>query len=177
MVFGVILGMVAGVNAASSDSANINLLISPIVMVDLSVSTNTYNFGLIELAKSTGSLTAITLTNTGNVGFKVSKVIWTDGDGADWDITKSSTETNGFDLWAMVNVGKPSLNDFVSASAKFNESGLGAAYLNALNDNLGAQVDMSPEQTKDLWFRIDMPKQVTKEAQQIINVRLKATAN
>jgi hypothetical protein len=174
-----LLGLAAGnaMAATSTDSANIDLLVTPVVIVDLNVTPTYYNFGNIDLQTSTMSLTALTLSNAGNVGFKIEKAVWANG--ADWDITKSSTQTNGFDLWAMVNASKPTLlSEFAAASAGFNEAGTGSdTYMNALKDSGGVQVNMSPTQTQNMWFRLDMPKYVTKEAQQTIKVRLKATAN
>jgi len=169
-----IMGLMAGaaMAAGSTDSVNINLLVTPLVRVDLNASPTYYNFGSVPLKTSTCSVTALTLTNAGNVGITVDKTVWTN---ETWDITLSSTQTNGYDLWAMVKSGAaPGQVDFENAKSSFNESGLQA--LNPLTTSLAAAVTMNPEQAESLWFRLDMPKYVSSEKQRTIHVRLKATA-
>ena len=174
MVVGLVGMMAGGVQGASTDAADINLFITPIVTVILDVSPTYYDFGSVEMETSTKTLNALAMTNDGNVGFTVEKAVWDDGG---WDVTASSTTTDGFDLWAMVNNTQPTLANFVTAVSSFNESGTGNdTYMNALTDITPAQVEMSPTDTENLWFRIDMPQYVTTEAQQKIQVRLKATS-
>ena len=176
MVVG-IMGLGAGTAmAASTDSANINVLVTPVVSVDISVSPASYDFGNIAVYTSTCSVTAITLTNAGSVGFTVEKTVWNDG--SDWDITKSSTEKDGFDLWAIVKDVQPGQVDFdvaVSTSHKFKKA-TGASGINTLIDkDTTAKVNMDAEATEKMWFRLDMPQSVTNVNQQTIQVRLKAT--
>jgi len=169
MVVGVV-GLMAGVAmATSTDSADINLLVTPIVRCDLNVSPTYYNFGNVQVKKSTCSVTALVLTNAGDVGITIDKTVWTDDA---WDITKSSTSQDGFDLWAMAQTLAPGQAAYTTSESSFNESGL--TVMNALTYNTKVRVDMSPTDTANLWFRLDMPRFVTSDVQRTIHVRLRA---
>ena len=170
LVMGVV-GLMAGTAMAvtSTDSADVNLLITPVVICDLNVSPTYYNFGSVRVKKSTCSVTALVLTNAGDVGITIDKTVWTDDA---WDITKSSTSQDGFDLWAMVQAGAPGQVAYTTSQSSFNESGLQA--INALTYDTKVKVDMSPTDTANLWFRLDMPRYVTSDVQRTIHVRLRA---
>ena len=176
-----LVGMLAGsVRAASTDTEHIYLLVTPKVIVDLTISpTNYIDLGNIDVGISTISWQTITLSNAGNVGINIDKAIWNDGD--DWDVTLSSTVTDGFDLWSYVNATRPgSLGAFSTAISSFNETGVASeTYLTPLTYDDGAQVDMQPvgsTSTGNIWFRLDMPASVTNMNQQTIQVRLKASS-
>ena len=179
MVVGLV-GLMAGGAGASTDTEHIYLLVTPSVVVDLTISpTNYINLGLVDVGVSTISWQTITLTNSGNVGFTVEKAVWDDG--ADWDVMLSSTVTDGFDLWSYVNDTRPgSLGVFSTAISSFNEAGIGSeTYLTDLTYDDGAQVDMQPNgptSTENIWFRLDMPATVTNTNQQTIQVRLKVSS-
>ena len=171
MVVG-LLGLMAGtVMAASTDSANVNLLVTPVVLTSLTVSPTYYDFGNVDVKASTCSVSALTLTNDGTIGILIDKTLWAQ-DG--WRIDYSSTAQDGFDLWAMVGDNQPGQATFETALSSFNETGLYA--LNALTEGSGTQVDMDPLDTESIWFRLDMPGTVTETRQQLLHVRLRATA-
>jgi len=170
-----LLGLAGGnlMAATSTDSANINLLVTPIVAVDLNVSPTYYDFGNVMVKTSTCSVTALTLTNAGTVGFSVDKAVWDDG--TDWEITKSSTEQNGFDLWAMVKATQAGMADYTTAADYKMNKVVGSGGLNNLKDG-GTLVTMDPLATRNLWFRLDMPTSVGNMNQQTIKVRLRASS-
>ena len=172
MAVGLVGMMGLPVMAATSDTADIYLLVTPITNVDLTITTtNYYDFGSVDLEVSTYSATGITLKNSGNVGITVEKAVWDDGE---WDITLSSTVNDGFDLWAMANATIPGgLGDFETAKSSFSKSGAGAyAYMNDLTDSGGVAVEMDAEATENIWFRLDMPKYTTTNDQKTIQVRI-----
>ena len=175
MVVGM-MGMAAGkvMAQASTDTGYINLLITPVYTVDLDISPTFYNFGLVSVQQSTCSVSALLLTNIGTVGFMLDKAVWDDDE---WDITISTTVQNGFDLWALTDTGEPGQAGFnIEADYKFLKTGLGdATYTNLVNKTSTSQEDMDPEASRNLWFRLDMPKYVENVNLQTINVRLKAT--
>ena len=167
------MGMMAGdMMAASTDSVNINLLVTPVVVTDLSVAPTFYDFGSVDVDISTSSLTALVLSNDGSVGVTIDKSVWADDD---WDITAGTSTQDGFNLWAMVASGVPGLVGYETAISSFNESAL-AAY-NALTEGSGTAVSMNPSDTDNLWFRLDMPVSVANTNQKTIQVRLRANPN
>ena len=164
------IGMMAGsLMAASTDSVNINLLVTPVVATDLSVSPTFYDFGSVPVNISTSSLTALVLSNDGSVGVSIDKSVWADDS---WDITAGTATQDGFNLWAMVASGVPGLVGYEASISSFNESAL-AAY-NALTEGSGTAVSMNPSDTDNLWFRLDMPASVGNTNQKTIQVRLRA---
>ena len=173
-----LLGMAGGnlMAATSTDSANINLLVTPVYTVDLNVNPTYYNFGNVNVQVTTCSVAALTLSNNGTIGFKVDKAVWDDG--VDWEITKSSTEQNGFDLWAMVQAAAPGKTDYDNATNyKFTKVVGESGFTNLIDKDASAtQVNMDPTFTENLWFRLDMPKYVENVNQQTIKIRLRATA-
>ena len=173
MVVG-LAGMLAGtVRGASTDSADINLLVTPVITVTLNVSPTYYDFGNVDVQITTCSITALTLSNDGTVGILLEKAVWNDDD---WDIEKSSTVQDGFDMWAMTKETQPGQSEYTDPNDKFVKLLLDAGYNELYNRTDGQQEDLDSEETKDLWFRLDMPKYVTNTDQKTIQVRIKATS-
>jgi hypothetical protein len=172
MVVG-LMGLMAGMGeAADTDDVKINLFVTPIVTTSLTVSSTFYYFGLVDVETTTGSVSALTLTNDGDIDITVEKEVLSTGD---WFVTRSSTTEDGFILWAMAATSQPSHAAFVAASSSFSKAGLST--LNDLTETGGAQVEMSKDETKDLWFRLDMPYAVSLSAEQKLQIRLMATSN
>ena len=168
MVIGVV-GVMAGVALASTSSANINLLVTPITTTSLTVNPTYYNFGNVAVKTSTCSVTALVITNNGSVGITVDKTVWTDDS---WDIALSSAVQNGFNLYAMVNAsaaGKALFDTGLSTFTKVLQT------FNALTNSSAAAVSMVPDATNNLWFRLDMPKSSSTSSQKTIHVRLRGT--
>ena len=160
--------------AATTDSANVTLIVTPVVKVDLTVSPTYYNFGYVDVLTSTASITSLTLTNAGDVGLTVDKAVW---DADEWRIDYSSTTHDGFDLWAMTKNSQPNLTTFDNvANYKFTK-GTGDSSFSDLycKDTVGDE-DLDSEETANLWFRLDMPVYVTNTNQQTIHVRLRGFA-
>ncbi len=172
MVVGLV-GMVVGTAKAATDSANINLLITPVVTVDLSVSPTYYDFGSVDVQVSTCSILALTLSNDGTVGVTLDKTVWNDG--GDWDITVSSTVQDGFDLWAMTQNAQPGQGDYTDNNDRFVKTEGNGGYNVLYNRDEASQEDLDSEETKNLWFRLDMPKYTTNVNEKTINVRIRAT--
>ncbi len=166
-----ILGMVAGTGWAATDPAKIDLYITPIVTTSLTVSPTYYNFGSVNVRTSTGSTSALTITNNGDIDITVEKEVNADDD---WNVMLSSTTKDGFILWAMVSAGQPSHAAFVTGESSFSIAGLNQ--LNDLTDTTATQVTMSRDDTENLWFRLDMPYSSTTSAEKKIQIRLKATS-
>lgn len=170
MVVG-LLGVMAGMaQAQSTDSANVNLLVTPVVSVQLSVSPTYYDFGSVAVGISTCSVTALTLSNDGTVGLTVEKAVWADDD---WRIDYSSTTQDGFGLWAMTNASQPGQASFTTGNNHDFDNVLGDSGFDELMNSGGTNVSLNPAATGELWFRLDMPASTGNTDEQTIQVRLK----
>ena len=171
MVVGLI-GFLAVRGEAATDDVKINIFITPIVTTSLTVDTTFYYFGSVAVETTTGSVSALTLTNDGDIDVTLEKEMLDDGG---WYVGRSSSVEDGFILWAMASTSQPSHAAFVSASSSFSKAGLNT--LNNFTEGAGTQVEMSKDETKNLWFRLDMPYAVSQSAEQKLQVRLMATSN
>ena len=170
VVMGVV-GMMAGVAMAATSTTYISLLVTPITSTSLMVSPTYYNFGNVAVKTSTCSTTALTLTNNGSVGVTVDKVVWDDDT---WRVDYSSTTQDGFRLYAMVNVSAAGAALFDTGKATFTTTA--QTGWNALTNSSAAAVTMNPDATNSLWFRLDMPKSTSNQAQKTIHVRIRGTS-
>lgn len=169
MAVGLVGMMVLPAMAATTDSANVNLYVTPVVVVDLNVSPTYYDFGFVDVETSTASVTALTLTNDGDVGINIDKTVWDDGA---WYINLSTTTQDGFDLWALTNATQLGHDSYIGGHA-FSETKQDGGFTRLTNLG-GTDEDLDPEETANLWFRLDMPRYVTTINQQTIHIRLRA---
>ena len=152
-----------------SSTAVVDVMVTPIVTVDLTASPTYYNFGYLNI--NTSSVSAnINLSNTGNVGVNMQKRGHNSASG-NWTINTSSG-LNQFRLYAATATAHPGAigvfsdaNDQLSTSLS-NLRGVGGA----------SQVSMNPGQAVSIWFRIDMPTGTTVGTQQSIPVNFVGTA-
>ena len=171
MVVG-LLGMMAGTGEAATDTNDIDLYVTPVVITSLTVSPTFYSFGNVNVAVSTGSVSALVLTNDGDIEIVITKEV-TGDDG--WYISRSSSAEDGFDLWAMVSDNQPTHADFENTFASFSKAALGTE--NILPYTTGTQVIMSKDETNNMWFRLDMPYAASQSREQKIQIQLTATSN
>ncbi len=170
MVVGLV-GVMVGTGEAATDPAKIDLYVTPIVATSLTVNPTYYNFGSVAVGVSTGSTSALTITNNGSIDVTIEKEVNADDD---WDITLSSTTKDGFILWAMVSDNQPNHAAFVTGESSFSIAGLNQ--LNDLTDTTATQVSMSKDETNNLWFRLDMPDSSSTGTEKKLQIRLKATS-
>jgi len=159
-----------GAGVGVSTTAVVDVLVTPIVTVDLTASPTFYNFGLLDVNSSSFSASAITLDNTGNVGVSMQKH-GNNAESGNWTIGTSSG-LNIFRLYAATATDRPTaFADFTDAEDRMTTS------LNNLEGIGGAtQVLMDVAETVDLWFRIDMPTATTFGSQQSIPVHFVGSA-
>ena len=152
-----------------SSTAVVDVMVTPVVTVDLTASPTYYNFGYMNL--NTSSVSAnVSLSNTGNIGVTMQKRGHNSASG-NWTIGTSSG-TNQFRLYAATATSHPgAITTFSDANDQMTTSlsnlrGIGGA----------SQVSMTPGQSVSLWFRIDMPTATTYGTQQSIPVNFVGTA-
>ena len=169
-----LVGMMGGTAMAqSTDSANVNLFVTPVVSVVLNVSPTYYMFGNVAVQVSTCSITPLVLSNDGTVGVLLEKAVWADDD---WNITLSSSTHDGFDMWAMTQVAQPGQATFTDSNDKFVKTLGDSGYNDLYNRDDVQPEDLDSEETENLWFRLDMPKYTTNTNEKKIQVRIKATS-
>ena len=149
----------------TSTSAAVDVMVTPVVTVDLTASPTFYNFGLIGINTSSFSAIPINLQNTGNIGVTMQKHGNNTASG-NWTINTSSG-LNKFTLYAATASARPAgIASFASAdklpvaASPDNLQGIGGS----------TQVSMNPTENVSLWFRIDMPTATTTSAAQTIPV-------
>ena len=149
----------------TSTSAAVDVMVTPVVTVDLTASPTYYDFGLLSINTSSFSAKAVNLQNTGNVGVTLQKHGNNTASG-NWTINVSSG-LNKFTLYAATASARPAgIDDFVAADKL-----PAVASPNSLQGIGGStQVSMVPYENVSLWFRIDMPTATTTSAAQTIPV-------
>ena len=165
-----LIGSLVGYGYAA-DTADVTLTVTPIVVAALTISPTTYAYGNLDLAISSVSASGLTITNSGSVGIKLEKTVTDDGA---WILADATGQIDRFVLWSMTNPGRPASGDFTSLNTH-NFSTTLTEY-NNLTDSAGTQQTLSPTNTANLWFRLDMPTSVSSGAGQTITVRVRATA-
>ena len=170
-----IVGMCSAGSWAYTPSTDATITVTPIVDVSLSISPTTYAFG--ALAVNTSSVTAVglSLSNDGTIDATVDKRIQSDP--ADWVADTSSTTPNHYVLYVATSTTRPALTDFNSVDHQFGAvanvtpvKGIGGG--SPIVTTVGGAVP-----TLAMWFRLDMPTQVTTAAAQTITVRFTGTGH
>ena len=154
-----------------STTAIVDVMVSPIVTVDLTASPTYYNFSYVSINTSSNSASAVNLQNTGNVGVTMQKHGQATTVSGNWSMS-SVAATNQFVLHVATASDRPSVADFAITDQKIN-----AATLNNLKGIGGSsQVSLVPTENVSLWFRIDMPTATTVGAAQTVPIHFVGTA-
>ena len=153
----------AGAYAGDTSTATVTITVTPVAGATISISPNSYAFGLLDLNTSSNSAEGAicpVITNSGDVGVDLEKTVHTDDD---WTLAIDTDSVNEFMLWAVTsqdNQARPGLAEFGDYAA------YGAAHssfsptldtFNLLKDTNGTQQSLIVGQTAALWFRINMP--------------------
>ena len=149
----------------TTTSAAVDVMVTPIVTVDLTANPTYYNFGLLAINTSSFSAKAVNLQNTGNVGVTLNK--HADNTASNnWTINASSG-LNKFTLYAATATARPAgIASFANAD-KLPDN-VTPTQLQGIGGS--TQVSMDPTVNVSLWFRIDMPTATTTSASQSIPV-------
>jgi hypothetical protein len=159
---------------AYTPSTDATITITPIVDVSLSVSPTTYAFGSLAVNTSSVTATSLVVTNDGNIDATIAKQIQSNS--ADWIADTSSTTANHFVLYVATSTTRPAMTDFTNTDHRFGAvanvtplKGLGGSSPIVTAGGGSASPALA------LWFRLDMPMQVTTSAAQTITVRFTGT--
>ena len=151
--------------SAISTTAVVDVMVTPIVTVDLTATPTYYNFGYIGVNTSSYSALAINLQNTGNISVTMQKHGNNTASG-NWTIANSSG-LNQFTLYAATASARPS---GIAAFANADRLPTSASPDSLQGIGGATQVSIVPSENVSLWFRIDMPTATTTSASQSIPV-------
>jgi hypothetical protein len=160
----VLVGVLGSRAWALNTPADATITVTPVVDVSLAISPTTYAFGLLDVNTSSVSATALALSNNGDVNVTVDKRIQTDP--ANWIADTSSTTANHYVLFVTTAVARPAQTDFTTGAHRFGA----VSNVTNLNGVGGSQPVITTSggalPSVNLWFRLDMPTQVTTSAAQ-----------
>jgi hypothetical protein len=141
--------------------------------VSLTLNTTFYDFGTVAINSSTSSLTALRLTNNGQVNVTVDKRIATQSNPVGWT-AGASTGLDTYVLYCATSTVQLPLSRFGSPT-QFGAQG----NVTALSGPGGASPALPTQGAgsfEDLWFRLDMPTALSSLAARSITVRFTGTA-
>ena len=107
--------------AHAAPSVDATITVTPVANVTLTLDTTFYDFGTVNVNSSTSSITALRLTNTGEVYITVDKQITTQSNPVGWT-AGTSTGLDRYVLYCATSTAQPSLSSF-TASTQFGAQG------------------------------------------------------
>jgi hypothetical protein len=169
-----------GSRAYASDPIDATITVTPNVTVDLALSVTTYAFGQLNVGVNVSSVTAssITLRNVGTIDVTIDKSITNAGGWTAANIAGSGTPgVDTFALYVATGTARPAKTDFAVAPHLFNGTG-GANKLMGIGGVDVSTITVSGGAMNEayMWFRLDMPTQVTSGASREISMRFDGVA-
>ena len=169
----VVIGL-AGSNAWAASFQDLVISVTPVPNVTLTLTGNTaWAIGNLDVGTSTVSYSAAHLTNTGNVDVSATSQIT--GNTGNWMASLSSGTVDNYTLYVATSATTPNPN-----GSEFNPGTAVTAPATpvALKGLSGSTAPNMAATTGvlDLWFRLDMPRQVSTTAARSMTVRFTATA-
>jgi hypothetical protein len=167
---------VSTVAYAATATQDVSVTVTPGgVTAGISASPSSYDFGTVNLSKSSNSATAVTLTNDGAANSVIDKQVESM---TNWSL---ATSTGAQDAAMFGSVAQDTTRvtldehwTFGNYETSYSSFAAVGTY-NALKDTTGSQVSLAPAATKDVWFKIVVPSAIGVTAQETINVRYQAT--
>jgi len=140
------------------------------VVLDLSLSQNTINFGTLSPGSATVITTPIIITNLGNVTQRYQVSI---ANPADWTVATGAPGTDQFRLTGVFRDSEPASGDFVPASDALSTSATTAS-ATALARDADADTEKGIQvlagETRKLWFRVELPSISSTLDPQVVNL-------
>ena len=162
---GLVILLVAGVSVVfAADTKDINILVTPVVISALDISPAEYDFENMDVNVSSNSATELTLSNNGDIDFKVKKKISDEDVGGDenWTADTTNTTKDHYVLYcgtATVRVGVDNFAGGTLLGIENNETYLTGAGSATSEEADGVVVPTTGN--VDLWFKLTMPQSVT----------------
>jgi hypothetical protein len=143
------------------------------LILSISLSTHSYDFGMVKMGVTTISTSAVTITNTGNDTETYSLSVATTGAKTIWGVGASTpTSLDTLVFFNLFNSVQPSSNTFTSADVVTGNPNTATGSVYAGNETA---VSVPVGIDRHLWMRLDMPLYTSTTDQQLLN--LTATAS
>ena len=164
-----------GSRAYAADPIDATITVTPVATVNLALTVTTYAFGSLDVNTSSITASSITLRNVGNVDVTVNKEILTQSSPAGWTAATAAQSgvvaLNRYALYVATSAVRPVSGDFTVADHLFD----GALSYNSLKGSGGGTPTVTTSggalNEVYLWFRLDMPSQVTNQTTREITMR------
>jgi hypothetical protein len=144
------------------------------LILSVSLSTHSYNFGTVNLANTTVSTLAVTVTNGGNTTETYSLSVATTGAQTVWGVKVATPTTlDKFVLFGLFNSVQPSsntflVNDVILTTPTASTASIYKGDQSGLNTAIGS--------SQKLWMRLDMPLTTSTTVQQQMNLTVTASS-
>ena len=166
-----LMTLIIGRAEAGTGTIDGTITVTPLATVMLQLSPTYYSYGTLPVGVGQSSITAnfLTLSNTGQVNVTMQKQVTA---GGGWT-PSTAVSTDTFVLWVTTANAMPAAAEFTAATqfgALSNNTNLTAAG--------GTQITLTTDATLPsvkLWFKLDMPTQVTTSSSRLISVRFTGT--
>jgi hypothetical protein len=133
----------------------------------LIIGSTNYDFGFIDLAVSTVSVSSFTVRNVGNVKHDFSLSATTMTPNTPWSISTTSGTDQAI-VWGGFSTSRPAVSNFGTEDILLNNSQLSDASKYAIGTSSGTAVGINED--RYLWMRVDMPLITSTTEQQRIKV-------
>jgi hypothetical protein len=144
------------------------------LILSITLSTHSYDFGMVSMGVTTVSTSAVTITNTGNASETYSLSVTTTGAKTVWGIgTSTPTSMDTLVMFNLFNSVQPSsttfnINDVVTKSPTTASGTVYAGNETAVGISVGV--------ARHLWMMLNMPLYTSTTDQQLLNVNVTATS-
>ncbi len=162
------------VNVFAANPASLNLQVTVVPTLSISVDKGDYNFGSMPVNTTSISTSAILVTNDSSgrtEDFRIQA-----NNTANWTLSPSTNSgTDQFMLRALVHTAQPTVNDFEADYSTISASieNMDARY--SVSGSSCNNVSAIPGQNqRTLWFMMLTPKEVTSIAEQDVTVTITA---
>ena len=156
------------------------ITVTPIGTVNLALSVTTYAFGPMAVSAVAVAASSITLRNTGSVDVQIDKAARGPSAPSGWTGATVAQQAvvgpNRYALWVATGTAQPTAVEFSTATHLFDYMtdsrlrGIGTVTPTTLTTTSGALNEVY------LWFRLDMPNQVSDQLGQEIPIHFTGIA-
>jgi hypothetical protein len=153
---------------ASTDTAHLQIHVTINATKSLACNTSDYVYGALAVGISSVTDTPIIVTNDSGGYLEVYKIngadALRDGGGTNWTLDQTIITTDTYRLGAQFSSAQPAdvdgswASDYLTASQQVCSA---TVFGNGTKDESGYQVRAVTQNTRNLWFRIHTPDQVT----------------
>lgn len=174
---GLVILLVCGlsvVSFAAEVTRDVTITVAPVTAEAFTITpSTTIALGTVDVGESTGNVTALVITNTGNITLTFTKTVQsiTGSSAHPWTMADPAA-AGSFLLHAQAQAGSPGAWD--NAAVEFSTT---TTTYNDLTDASAVLLSLDKTETEDLWFMLDMPTSVSYSDSQTIIARIKGTSD